>query len=522
MPLVVHAAYRNTIEADTPLFYWPMDETAGATSLTAAVGGTAINLTGATTGQSGNIDGTSVSFDGINDFGATATSIDLTAYSKIVVESLFYFNPYTNSDKIAWELSTGNSGFTFVSDAINQANKSNVLLFGNVGYNFAYFTRPSTSNWHHIVAVYDKSATTNETSLYIDGELQTAVLRPATSNNTNNFGNFVFNIMRRASGTLFSGGKMQHMAIYSNLNDSQILAHAQAGGFINTLSSGVVTESTATLSWTNISGGVAPVISQLQRSPTGAGTWSDVSGATTSPVTDTGLSIATTYDYRVAYTDATPTTVYSNTVTITTSGNTTTYTVQQADLWDNGYDNVAVPRQSSFSRFVFTTDASSVTIGGTTSLYNNYPQYSHLGVRINGVEQSPLAFTANGSQSFTVALGTAGTTRTVEITSGLLTKPSIVMGSFIDSVTYSSISSFSVTTPTLQTNRILVYGDSISVGANATNPESQGYVPLLRNTYNYSVMIEGWGYSSLYQDTNTSELRNAFVSRIAGYTPSII
>jgi lysophospholipase L1-like esterase len=294
------------------------------------------------------------------------------------------------------------------------------------------------------------------------------------------------------------------------------------------LSAGILSEtshtsSSTTVSWTNASGGTAPIATQLQRSPSGTGTWSNVSGATTSPVTDTGLSSSTAYDYRVVYTDSVPTTVYSNTITITTSVASTTYTIQQADLWDNGYDNVSAPRQSTFSRFVFTTDAASVTVGGTTSIYTSYPQFADLGVRVNGVNQSSLVFTANGSQSFTVSLGTAGTTRTVEIISGLQSKPSsTVIGSFIDSITYPNSATFTVQAPTIQPNRILVYGDSISTGADATNPEIEGYIPLLRNTYGYSVMSEGWGYRTLYDDTNTSGLRSAFVSRIAGYTPSII
>src|SRR5688572_30050317 len=79
-----YAAYRDTIQAEgTLLYYWPMDEDSGDSSLSAAVGSTAINLTGATAGASGQVDGTAVSFDGTNDFGATASSINLTAYNKI-------------------------------------------------------------------------------------------------------------------------------------------------------------------------------------------------------------------------------------------------------------------------------------------------------------------------------------------------------------------------------------------------------------------------------------------------------
>ncbi|MCC6520488.1 hypothetical protein IT403_00685 [Candidatus Nomurabacteria bacterium] len=532
MPSFVQAAYRDVIQANTPLYYWPMDEAAGATSLSAAVGGTAINLTSATAGAGGQVDGTAVEFNGTSSFGATASTLNLTAYNKIVVEALLYTDSYDDTYRSTWEFSSNtNSQLTAFLYAQNQgsgANSANVMLRGNTGYNYALYTRPSAGSWHHVVAVYNKGASSNEVSLYVDGVLQTASSRPLNANNTNNFGNFTLYLMSRAGTASFSQGKMQHLAIYSDLSASDILAHYEAAVSSGVLSAGTLSETgysstTASVSWTNASGGTAPITAQLQRSPSGAGVWSNVSGATVSPVTDIGLTASTAYDYRVAYTDATPTTVYSNTITITTSAATTTYIVQESDLWDNGYDNISAPRQSTFSRFVFTTNAASVTVGGTTSIYASYAPFAHLGLRVDGVNQSSLAFTTNGSQNFTVTLGTAGTTRTVEIISGAESKPSsTVIGSFIDSITYADTASFSVVTPTVQADRILIYGDSIASGGNATNPEIEAYVPLLRDTYGHSVMLESWGYRALYDDANTSGLRSAFVGRVAGYDPETV
>ncbi len=282
------------------------------------------------------------------------------------------------------------------------------------------------------------------------------------------------------------------------------------------------TSSTATIAWTAASGGVAPIAAQLRQSAHGANSWSNVSGATSSPATVPGLSPSTSYDYQVAYTDAEPVTVYSATVTATTTAAATTYTVQACDLWDNGYDNVNAPRQSYVSRFIFTTNAASVTINGSTTLYTGYPAWSELGIRVNGVTQSPpLVFTANGSQSFTVS-GLTGTS-TIEIIAGLQSDEGggTVYGSFVNSVTYADSASFAVSAPTVG-NRILIYGDSIAVGADATYPETQGYIPILRYSYSFRTMAEAWGYRSLYDDANTGTLLSAFVSRIAGYTPAIV
>jgi lysophospholipase L1-like esterase len=204
----------------------------------------------------------------------------------------------------------------------------------------------------------------------------------------------------------------------------------------------------------------------------------------------------------------------------------TTYTVQAADIWDTGYDNVATPRQSTIARFLFTTDAGSVTITGTTNLYDRYPQYAQLGVTINGVQQSTLNFSANGSQGFAVTLGSAGTTRTVEVIAGVQSNPEgpgagTVIGSFIDSITYPAANSLGVLPPTTG-ERLLIYGDSITEGANATTPVYQGYPALLRTTYGLRVALESWGYRALNDDGATSAERMAFVAQLAGYSPTII
>ncbi len=326
-PLTLHAAYRNTIQTDTPLYYWPMDEAAGASSLTAAVGGTAINLTSATAGAAGQVDGTSVSFNGTSSFGATASSLNLTAYNKIVVEALMYIPSYSNTGKTAWEFNTSVSASTDtfyygVDGGVSGTDAlSNVALNGDVDYSIATYTRPTAANWHHVVAVYDKALATNEVNFYIDGVLQTASARVLNGNNTNNFGNRVLYLMARAGSSQFTNGRMQHLAIYSDLSAGTIAAHSAAAFAIplvaGTLSESSHSSSAATVSWTAGSGGTAPITTQLQRSPSGAGTWSDVPGATVSPVTDSGLTPSTTYDYRVVYTDATASTVNSNTLSVT-------------------------------------------------------------------------------------------------------------------------------------------------------------------------------------------------------------
>ncbi len=342
----VHATtYRDTILAEpTLLNYWPMDEASGATSLSPAAGGTVINLTGATVGLSGQVDGTAVSFNGTTNFGVTASNLDYTSYSKLVVEALIFVSSYDNSIRITWELSPSalsNQGAFYFAQDVGGTNSP--TLKGDGGFNNAEYTRPSAGQWHLFTMVYDTSPGSNEVEAYIDGDLQTPTSRPFNVNNTNNFGNFALYLMSRGGGSFFSAGKMQHLAIYSDLSSSQIALHAQAAGLREllpgTLSESSRTTTSATVSWTSASNVFnPPIIAQLQRSAHGANSWSNVSGATSSPAVDTGLSVDTSYDYRVAYTDATATTVYSNTLVVTTMKVYPPYTANSDTVIVGPYD----------------------------------------------------------------------------------------------------------------------------------------------------------------------------------------
>ena len=72
-----------------------------------------------------------------------------------------------------------------------------------------------------------------------------------------------------------------------------------------------------TLSWTDATGGVAPVVASLQYRISGSGTWLD-SGEANSPATVVGLASATDYEFRVLWTDDASATVASNTVAVAT------------------------------------------------------------------------------------------------------------------------------------------------------------------------------------------------------------
>lgn len=88
------------------------------------------------------------------------------------------------------------------------------------------------------------------------------------------------------------------------------------GGSITSTNSAV---DSVTINWSSATGGTAPITEQLQMTANPVGTWTNVSGATTSPGYALSLAASTTYNFRVAFTDSTPTTVYSTTNAVTTA-----------------------------------------------------------------------------------------------------------------------------------------------------------------------------------------------------------
>ena len=85
---------------------------------------------------------------------------------------------------------SGTAGFNMYSDDVfgdqwnGVSNSLIVELRGSSGsYSASCYTPPSSNVWHHYVAIYDKSKSSGETSLYIDGIKQTAGYVPSDSNN---------------------------------------------------------------------------------------------------------------------------------------------------------------------------------------------------------------------------------------------------------------------------------------------------------------------------------------------------
>ncbi|HSL43190.1 MAG TPA: SGNH/GDSL hydrolase family protein [Anaerolineales bacterium] len=61
--------------------------------------------------------------------------------------------------------------------------------------------------------------------------------------------------------------------------------------------------------------------------------------------------------------------------------------------------------------------------------------------------------------------------------------------------------------------RILIYGDSLATGGNVDHPSAEAWPVLLRQ--HHSVIVEAYGYRTLYDDASAPEKRSEFTSRIS-------
>jgi lysophospholipase L1-like esterase len=199
--------------------------------------------------------------------------------------------------------------------------------------------------------------------------------------------------------------------------------------------------------------------------------------------------------------------------------------VLPADLSDNGYsaERTNYYEASPYSRLIVNTDAARVWVKfyvlGT--LYTDFPNMCKVGVW-DGSTYQEIAAAGTGNNWGGVDL--AAGSKTVQIVTGATSRPNEagnVQGIFLNAVYFSGGQSVEYTT-SKPAERILVYGDSIAAGFEATRPTNESWVMKLRQAYSGSVMVEAWGWRSLHGDGVDGPSRQTFANRVAGYGPSIV
>lgn len=196
-----------------------------------------------------------------------------------------------------------------------------------------------------------------------------------------------------------------------------------------------------------------------------------------------------------------------------------THTLLPGDLWENGYGDYLVDyyRSSPFAYAKLTTEARVLTVNTYTNVHGTFPAMSQAYVRVDDADYTTISMDGSGANSETIALP-AGE-KTVQIVAGLQSRPSSsIIGTYLVSV---SANAPITILPPETSDRVLIYGDSISVGANASVPPRDGWVVRLRKLRG-NVMLEGYGYRALYNDASTAGSRSTFADLIQDFAPSII
>lgn len=231
------------------------------------------------------------------------------------------------------------------------------------------------------------------------------------------------------------------------------------------------------VSATDVTGGTSPYSYQWERSTTSGSGFSNVSGATSLSLTDSGLTNYTTYYYRLKYTDAAASTSTSNEISATPT-NATEYTVVAAALylspynWRlNGSSYAETNNPGAYLKFKFTGNSAvlrvSTTINSSLSA-GNYPAITY---SINGGAFTRTQLTSGQSTVTLVSgLGTVSGPHTCIIyldaawwESDRWTTPASALR-----VTGIRLTTGVMSAPDIYTDKAIIFGDSNCEGYEAS------------------------------------------------------
>lgn len=282
-------------------------------------------------------------------------------------------------------------------------------------------------------------------------------------------------------------------------------APSLSAGALSSISAGF---SSLTATWAGASGGTAPYTSQLQRSLVGVGSWTDITGATSSPYTDTTVTQLVGYDYRVKFVDQVSGVAYSN----TSSGSTTT--APDFHLYYNGSEvtsgsviSIGNMAQNSSQSFTFV-----IANSGSASLNVNQVV---IGSDFSFVtDPSFTATTAHSTRVMSVSLNTA-TPKYVQSYFSIPTDNSVTPLSFL--VTGNILSS---TVPGAPTGLSEGTVTTSSAGLLWGLPDSADLGVLVERSPNgsssWTVLTTGSAHSTSYTDSTVDD-NTTYYYRVRSY-----
>ena len=215
------------------------------------------------------------------------------------------------------------------------------------------------------------------------------------------------------------------------------------------------------------------------------------------------------------------------TVTDAPAINTTgVQTPAATDFWYNSRDGTSsgtyVPEQSCFAELRFTTNAQKMIVTGTTNAASHLFKLWINGVQVSATDYADLQFSGTGSQTFTTYFfSTPGTVREIRIqgysaaySGGTLSRSrieTVELQDFYNTPTYTLVPP--------ERPDLLIYGDSIMVGASAAAPVSNATGVKMRRLYGRKVAIDGWSGRALSQDGFTAGERTTLAGILTRTQP---
>jgi len=193
-------------------------------------------------------------------------------------------------------------------------------------------------------------------------------------------------------------------------------------------------------------------------------------------------------------------------------------TFAASDLSENGYstDNGVYNSASPLAFTTLTTTATVLAIDVYNDMHTTAPALGQVNVRVGGANYAVAGPRHTGLQRIVTML--AAGSKTIQVVGSAQSKPAALLGTYLVGVAANA--AVTVVAPTTS-GRMVVYGDSITVGANSDVPNRDGWAAQLR-ALRGNVMVEAWGYRALYDDCVDAAARTVFVARLAGYAPAEI
>jgi len=174
---------------------------------------------------------------------------------------------------------------------------------------------------------------------------------------------------------------------------------------------------------------------------------------------------------------------------------------------------------SAFSHVDLSTSATDFVVAISSPVYDYYPQYAFVGVYVNDAYHSQIEATQAGMKEYSLTLD-AGV-KNIRLVHGLQTNNGGVWGTFVTSVRANAPMT---QTQGLTADRIVAYGDSITVGSDASPITQKAWAAQIQYAlallFQRSFALEAWGGRALHDDCVDASARTAFVAKIQAYNPS--